>query len=182
MSLFLGFLTFVLVVTCLLLILLILIQLPKKEAGAGVAFGGGATDALFGAGSGNALTKMTKYTATFFVGMALTLSCLNSSRAKEGDRRLEQELRKKASLPAARVPAAATNSPLSVTTTPAVQIAPVIEATNTLGTAISNSAATNITVSRAVPAQATTNSAPPTTAAPAGPAPTPANAPAVPPK
>ena len=54
MSLLIAFLTFILVVNCLLLILLVLVQLPKKEAGAGVAFGGGATDALFGAGSGNA--------------------------------------------------------------------------------------------------------------------------------
>ena len=43
-----------------------LIQLPKKDAGAGLAFGGGATDALFGAGSGNVLTKITKYAATVF--------------------------------------------------------------------------------------------------------------------
>lgn len=63
-----GLLTVVLVLTCLLLILLVLIQLPKKEAGAGLAFGGAATDALFGAGTGNVLTKLTKYaTITFFV-------------------------------------------------------------------------------------------------------------------
>ena len=54
-----GLLTVILVLDCLFLVLLILIQLPKKEAGAGIAFGGGATDALFGAGSGNALTKIT---------------------------------------------------------------------------------------------------------------------------
>ena len=49
-----------LVLNCLLLILLVLVQLPKKDAGAGMAFGGGAADALFGAGSGNVLTKITK--------------------------------------------------------------------------------------------------------------------------
>jgi preprotein translocase subunit SecG len=63
-----GLLSVVLVLTCLLLILLVLIQLPKKDAGAGLAFGGAATDALFGAGTGNVLTKLTKYaTITFFV-------------------------------------------------------------------------------------------------------------------
>ena len=36
MSLLIGFLTFILVVTCLFLILLVLVQLPKKEAGAGL--------------------------------------------------------------------------------------------------------------------------------------------------
>lgn len=56
-----GLLTVILVLDCLFLILLVLIQLPKKEAGAGLAFGGAASDALFGAGSGNALTKVTKY-------------------------------------------------------------------------------------------------------------------------
>jgi protein translocase SecG subunit len=69
-------LTVLLVVDCLLLGLLILIQLPKKEAGVGVAFGGGATDALFGAGSGNALTKLTKYTATAFFALVVVLSIL----------------------------------------------------------------------------------------------------------
>ena len=39
-------LTALLVLNCLLLILLVLIQLPKKDAGAGMAFGGGAADAL----------------------------------------------------------------------------------------------------------------------------------------
>ena len=63
MSFIAGLLTFLLVLNCLLLILLVLVQLPKKDAGAGMAFGGGAADALFGAGSGNALTKITKYAA-----------------------------------------------------------------------------------------------------------------------
>ena len=67
-----GLLSVILVLTCLLLILLVLIQLPKKDAGAGLAFGGAATDALFGAGTGNVLTKLTKYaTITFFVLLLL---------------------------------------------------------------------------------------------------------------
>ena len=37
-------LSILLVLVCLLLILLVLVQLPKKEAGAGLAFGGGAAD------------------------------------------------------------------------------------------------------------------------------------------
>ena len=37
-----GLFTVVLVLDCLLLIFLVLIQLPKKEAGAGLAFGGAA--------------------------------------------------------------------------------------------------------------------------------------------
>jgi protein translocase SecG subunit len=61
MSYLAGLLTCILLVNALLLILLVLVQLPKKDAGAGLAFGGGAADALFGAGSGNALTKITKW-------------------------------------------------------------------------------------------------------------------------
>src|SRR2546423_14777097 len=78
MQLFITFLTVVLVLNCMLLMLLVLIQLPKKEAGAGLAFGGGATDALFGAGSGNALTKLTKYAAGTFLTLSVILGVMNT--------------------------------------------------------------------------------------------------------
>src|SRR5262245_38861004 len=81
-----GFLTFLLILNCLLLILLVLVQLPKKEAGIGQAFGGAATDALFGAGSGNALTKMTKYATGIFFVLTLTIYILynHQARARSG--------------------------------------------------------------------------------------------------
>ena len=60
MAFLIGLLTFVMFLDCLVLVFLVLIQLPKKDAGAGLAFGAGATDALFGAGSGTVLTKVTK--------------------------------------------------------------------------------------------------------------------------
>ena len=41
MDILIWFLTFILILNSLLLILLVLIQLPKKEAGLGQAFGGG---------------------------------------------------------------------------------------------------------------------------------------------
>jgi len=66
MNLLIGLLTILLVINSLLLLLLVLIQLPKKEAGIGVAFGGSATDALFGAGTGTVLTKATRYGTTTF--------------------------------------------------------------------------------------------------------------------
>ena len=96
MSIIIGFLTVILVLNCLFLILLILIQLPKKDAGAGVAFGGGATEALFGAGSGNVLTKITKYAAGMFMGMALLLSVLNAQHTRATERSLELELERTA--------------------------------------------------------------------------------------
>ena len=83
MGFFIGLLTFIMVVDCAILVALVLIQLPKKDTGGGLAFGGGATDALFGAGSGNALTKMTKYaTGIFFL---LTLSIWREARKGRRD-------------------------------------------------------------------------------------------------
>jgi len=84
MSFIVGVLTFFLVVNCALLILLILIQLPKKDAGAGMAFGGAAADALFGAGSGNVLTKVTKYSTMVFFGLALVLGYLQNRVHNQG--------------------------------------------------------------------------------------------------
>jgi protein translocase SecG subunit len=99
-----GFLTVILVLNCLFLILLVLIQLPKKDAGAGIAFGGGATDALFGAGSGTALTKITKYSAGLFMGLALLLSVLNAGRVDASKRSVEEELKKKTATEALSTP------------------------------------------------------------------------------
>ena len=76
MGFLIGLLTVVMVLDCAALVLLVLIQLPKKEAGMGLAFGGAATDALFGAGSGNVLTKITKYAATIFFVLAVLLSVM----------------------------------------------------------------------------------------------------------
>ena len=84
MKLLIGFLTVVLLLDCVLMMLLVLIQLPKKEAGLGTAFGSGATDALFGAGTGNVLTKITKYTAALFLGMSMLLSIIIAGEAKQG--------------------------------------------------------------------------------------------------
>jgi preprotein translocase subunit SecG len=121
MALLIGFLTFVLVVVCLFLILLILIQLPKKEAGVGQAFGGGATDALFGAGSGNVLTKVTKYAATTFLALSLVLSVLHAHKAGSSTKALDEELRKKA----AQMPVTpAAQAPVKVATTNLLQSTP----------------------------------------------------------
>jgi preprotein translocase subunit SecG len=100
-------LTVLLVVDCLLLGLLILIQLPKKEAGVGVAFGGGATDALFGAGSGNALTKLTKYTATAFFGLVIVLSILQVNQRNASSSETKRLIETMPAVPAPSLPSAA---------------------------------------------------------------------------
>jgi preprotein translocase subunit SecG len=93
-------LTFILVVTCLFLCLLVLVQLPKKEAGLGQAFGSGATDALFGPGSGNMLTKLTKWAAAIFFALTLLVWLLHGqvARPKVTDPRANLTAAEKAAL------------------------------------------------------------------------------------
>ncbi len=96
MSYFAGVLTFLLVINCLLLILLILMQLPKKDAGAGMAFGGAAADALFGAGSGNFLTQTTRYATIVLFVLALGLGYLedrlhNQNSGSEFEKAVQQK-------------------------------------------------------------------------------------------
>jgi preprotein translocase subunit SecG len=127
MSFIVGILTFFLVINCALLILLILIQLPKKDAGAGMAFGGAAADALFGAGSGNVLTKVTKYATIIFFGLALVLGYLQDRADKQGSAlEFEKQVQQKQQTqmpvsapqpvtpPVSRPAAASTNTLLSV--------------------------------------------------------------------
>jgi protein translocase SecG subunit len=80
-------LTVILFLDCLFLVLLVLVQLPKKEAGLGTAFGGGTTDALFGAGAGNVLTTLTKWCAILFLVLCLLLSMdfMKPHEASEAD-------------------------------------------------------------------------------------------------
>jgi preprotein translocase subunit SecG len=111
MSILIAFLTLVLVVNCVFLILLVLIQLPKKEAGAGLAFGAGATDALFGAGSGNALTKLTKYSAVLFLALSMVVGILNTKVAHAPSSTLREKLAAQKPAAAPVVPAAAPASP-----------------------------------------------------------------------
>ena len=83
--------------------------------------GGGATDALFGAGSGNALTQITKYAAGIFLGLCMVLSVMNIHRAGATRKKINEELLRQAStsstmakLPMAQAPAA-TNLVLTAT-------------------------------------------------------------------
>ena len=114
MGFLIGLLTVILVLDCLVLILLVLVQLPKKEAGAGLAFGGAATDALFGAGSGNMLTKITKYAAGLFFVLSIVLGLMGSHARKSpaSDFQRELEAQRAKSAPGESVqPPASTPSP-----------------------------------------------------------------------
>jgi len=115
-----GILTFVMVVDCLALILLVLIQLPKKEAGAGLAFGGAATDALFGAGSGNVLTKITKYAAGTFFVLSIMLSLMQRYHYSHGSMAFRNAIESAApaTQPGVLPPAAAPRAPASPAAVP----------------------------------------------------------------
>ncbi|MGO8698668.1 MAG: preprotein translocase subunit SecG [Limisphaerales bacterium] len=110
---------------CVFLVFLVLLQLPKKEAGAGMAFGGAATDALFGAGSGNVLTKVTKYAAGVFFSLALVMAVMASGRSKTAGAALLEEMTKKG---APAMSQTATPPASTTGTTPAV---PLLQISNT---------------------------------------------------
>ena len=115
-----GILTVLLVINCILLILLVLVQLPKKDAGAGMAFGGGAADALFGAGSGNVLTKITKWATGIFFAMALVLGILDESAhhsSSSAEKLIEQN---QSRMPPPPVPSGTT--PPATTTTNSIHL------------------------------------------------------------
>lgn len=83
MGIIIGILTGILVLLCIFLVLIILMQKSKQEAGLGAAFGGAATEQLFGAGTTSVLTKATIWgTAMFFV-ITLILAIYYSHQHKK---------------------------------------------------------------------------------------------------
>jgi protein translocase SecG subunit len=122
--------TFLLVINCAVLMLLILVQLPKKDAGAGLAFGGGAADALFGAGSGNALTKITKWATVAFIALSIILGYMevkmNTGSQSEFEQGVEQQQQMQTS-PRMQAPAPSPSAAPAAASAPAV---PLLSATN----------------------------------------------------
>ena len=95
----------------------------------GTAFGADAAVAMFGAGSGNALTRMTKYTTGTFLVLCVLLTWMNAYANRSRGSAIERELSQTASsTPAATAPKpfssllapSATNSMGSSTNTNAV--------------------------------------------------------------
>jgi preprotein translocase subunit SecG len=155
MGFLIGLLTVVLVLDCVALILLVLIQLPKKDAGAGLAFGGAATDALFGAGSGNVLTKITKYAAGTFFILAIALSVMQSYYHRRTATVFEQKLQQAS--PPAGMPSTApqATTPSSTPQSPAAQPA-AVPGTNALRLTTATVENTNLPAP-STPAPASTN-------------------------
>jgi preprotein translocase subunit SecG len=122
-----GVLTVLLFLNSVLLILLVLVQLPKKDAGVGMAFGGGAADALFGAGSGNVLTKITKWATGIFFAMALILGLVQKSTHGSNTPAFEKAVEQKQSQMPVGVPPSMP-LPLTPTTTSNSSSLPAIPA------------------------------------------------------
>ena len=106
MSILITLLTTVLVLNCFFLVLLILIQLPKKESGSGLAFGGGALDMALGAGAGNVLTRFTKYSASLFLILCLVLAVIGNNGNKSALQLELSEAPKAANLEVTKPPTA----------------------------------------------------------------------------
>lgn len=122
MSILIGIFTFVLILISVFLVLVVLAQKAKSDGGMGASLGGGATEAAFGADTGNVLTKATINAAIAFFVLTFGLYLGHiyvSKHAKNTE----------GALPSIPVPAApATPAPAAsvtpVVTTPAVEAAP----------------------------------------------------------
>lgn len=81
---FLYLLTFVEVLTCILLITVILMQKTKNQGAGGLAFGSGMGEQLFGAQAGNVLTRVTSVLLAIFLANTCALSIVGSKIAHGG--------------------------------------------------------------------------------------------------
>lgn len=116
MSLVIGILTFVLIITSLVLIFLVLMQRAKTDGGMGAAMGGGAMESTFGADTNNVLSGATiKGAIVFFVvSFALYLAYLYQSKHRDdADNRLPT-----IAAPASTAPAPAMPAPKPATPAP----------------------------------------------------------------
>ena len=73
MNLLIAIFTFVLILISLVMVLLVLMQKAKSDGGMGAALGGGASEATFGADTGNVLTTATIRAAIAFFVLSLLL-------------------------------------------------------------------------------------------------------------
>ncbi len=95
------------VITSVLLIAIILVQ-KAKGGGLGLAFGGGATDSLFGSRAGNVLTKGTVILAVIFMVNTVFLAIIY---ARDHDRTLMDAHMRPTAQPTAQPQPAATPMP-----------------------------------------------------------------------
>ncbi|CAM2797606.1 preprotein translocase subunit SecG [Rariglobus hedericola] len=118
MSILIGIFTFVLILVSVFLVLVVLAQKAKTDGGMGATLGGGATEAAFGADTGNVLTKATINAAVIFfvLTFGLYLSHIYVSKHHKST---------EGQLPAIAAPAATTPA-VEQTTTAAPAEAPAV--------------------------------------------------------
>lgn len=122
MSIVLGIVAFLLILTSLFLILVVLAQ-KAKDGGMGAAIGGGAAEAAFGADTSNVLFNTTKYATIAFFGLAFALY-LGRIYERKHATPVAGEALPNITVPA--TPAPASTTPVSTTTksAPAATTAP----------------------------------------------------------
>ncbi|OYW77640.1 MAG: preprotein translocase subunit SecG [Verrucomicrobia bacterium 12-59-8] len=105
MDIFIGILTAVEVIVCLLLILVVLMQRPRQE-GLGASFGDAAASQVWGAQTTNVLQKFTVYLAIILFGLTILLAVL-VSRHQNGSKsaKIFGDAKPEAAAPAAPVSA-----------------------------------------------------------------------------
>ena len=114
MSLFIGVLTFVLVLTSLFLVLVVLMQRAKSDGGMGAAMGGGATESAFGAETNNVLSTATIRGAIVFFVLGFVLYMANIYQSKHHEAADSK-------LPTVNAPALAPKPVVAPLTTPSTQ-------------------------------------------------------------
>ncbi|WP_395749278.1 preprotein translocase subunit SecG [Prosthecobacter sp.] len=177
MDIFIGILTAVEVIVCLLLILVVLMQRPRQE-GLGASFGDAAASQVWGAQTTNVLQKFTVYLAIILFGITILLAVLVSRKqnAAKGPK-LFGDAKPEAVAPA---PATSPDEELKAKLMKQIQEAASKENAAKAGDPAKPAEAPKADDKKAAPAPATTP-APSPTPAPASaptPAPTPAPAPA----
>lgn len=85
MSLVIGILTLVLIITSLFLVLVVLMQRAKTDGGIGSAMGGGSMESTFGAETGNVLSGATIKAAIVFFVVSFTLYLAHIYQSKHRD-------------------------------------------------------------------------------------------------
>ena len=85
MSLVIGILTFILIITSLFLVLVVLMQRAKTDGGMGSAMGGGSMESTFGAETSNVLSGATIKAAILFFVVSFGLYLAHIYQSKHHD-------------------------------------------------------------------------------------------------
>jgi len=128
---FIGFLTVLLGLVCILMVFIVLMQKPKQE-GLGAAFGGGVTDSMWGADATNILQKITVWLAVLFFAITMLLAVLvgvkqKAKISKEQLTTIPEKPTTQGAATNAGQPATSTTPPPTTITTDPIEVPPVLD-------------------------------------------------------